>query len=242
MSEILVLQHAEIETPGIAAEIFKARGIKLRTVRCYAGEPVPSELGAAAALLIMGGPMGVYEAGRYPHLRDEMRLIENALSAERPVLGICLGSQLLAAVLGSRVQKGPAKEIGWKPVYLQPDAAADALWKGSAPSLTALHWHGDIFDLPAGCVHLASSEMTRYQAFRYRSNAYGFLFHLEMTEPMIRGMAQVFAGEMAEGGMSAETLMKDTAAYLPAAQNAARRIFGAWSGLFSRPGAVNFAG
>ena len=142
----------------------------------------------------MGGPMGVYEQDRYPFLRDELRLIEAALKDGRPVLGVCLGSQLLAAALGAKVVKGPGKEIGWYPVSLLAGARDDRLF-GSAPdSFTPLHWHGDVFDLPAGAVALATSEKTPLQAYRYGENVYGLLFHIEPDAAIVAGMVRDFAG------------------------------------------------
>jgi GMP synthase (glutamine-hydrolysing) len=120
--------------------------------------------------------MGVYDAPRYPFLSAEMRLIEDALRRDKAVLGVCLGSQLLAAALGAQVVKGRQKEIGWHPVNLSPDAVSDPVWYQVAPSFMALHWHGDVFNLPAGAISLASSALTEYQAFRYGRSTYGFLF------------------------------------------------------------------
>ncbi|MBI4308419.1 MAG: type 1 glutamine amidotransferase, partial [Chloroflexi bacterium] len=118
MSTVLVLQHAAPETLGAIADALKAAGLAFRYVRTFAGEPVPQDLGDAAGLVAMGGPQSVYEQDRFPYLRDELRLIERALKAGRPILGICLGSQLLAAALGAPVTRGKQKEIGWHRVAL----------------------------------------------------------------------------------------------------------------------------
>src|SRR6185503_14445216 len=113
MSRVIVLQHVACETPGLIGEELEGAGLSLEIVRPFANETVPRELGDASGLLVMGGPMGVYEADRHPHLRDELALIERAVAAGKPVLGVCLGSQLVAAALGARVAPGPRKEIGW---------------------------------------------------------------------------------------------------------------------------------
>ena len=194
---VLVLQHIAPETPGLVARELEACSLDLRFVRPFEGEPVPRDLGDAAGLLIMGGPMGVYEVDRYPYLADEMRLIEQALAAKTPILGICLGSQLLARVLGSSVIKGKRKEIGWHKLTLTADAFLDPLFKGLESSFIGLHWHGDIFDLPKAATSLASSELTQHQAFRYGTSAYGLLFHMEATREIIEGMVRSFPEELA---------------------------------------------
>ena len=185
MAAVWVIQHIHCETPGTIAEALDREGISIQSVRVFAGEQIPKEMGAAAGLIVMGGPVGVYEQDRYPFLRDEICLIERALNEEKPVLGICLGSQLLASVLGGEVTKGKKKEIGWHTVTLSEAAAVDPLWKGVESSFTAYHWHGDVFELPRGAEPLASSALTPCQAFRYGDCAYGFLFHMEVTEKII---------------------------------------------------------
>src|SRR5262249_28104091 len=147
---VLVLQHEQVEGLGTIAESLSDAGVTPRYSRAHAGEPVPRELGSAAGLIIMGGPMGVYDADRYPFLRDEMRLIEKALASGAPVLGICLGSQLLAHTLGADVKPSGGKEIGWYQVRLTAAGQEDPLWRGIPSAFTAFHWHGDLFALPQG--------------------------------------------------------------------------------------------
>lgn len=207
MPTALVVQHTDIEGPGLIAEALAAHGVGLRVVRPFAGEVVPAACNADA-LIVMGGPMGVYETDAHPYLRDEMRLIEAALRAGRPVLGTCLGSQLLAAVLGARVYPGPRKEIGWMPVELAD--AGDPLFAGLPRRFTPLHWHGDIFDLPAGAVHLARSALTAHQAYRYGDRAWGLLFHLEATRAQVAAMVEEFADELAGAGVDGGQLLADS--------------------------------
>ena len=215
MAEVLVLQHVAPETAGRIGDAVTAAGHSLRVVRSFAGEPVPESLEGAAGLVVMGGPMGVYECDRFPFLRDELRLIEEALRSERPLLGVCLGSQLLAQALGADVRPGAAKEIGWHGLTLSEAAATDLLLSGAPGAFTGFHWHGDVFDLPSGAVGLARSEQTACQAFRYGPNAWGLLFHMEVTESMVAAMVRAFPDELAAAGLEGREILANTAAHLP---------------------------
>lgn len=228
MPAVWVIQHIECETPGTIADALKAEAISLQTMNAYKGEPVPKEMGAAAGLVIMGGPMGVYEEDRYPFLCDEIRLIEQAVKEDKAVLGVCLGSQLLAKALGARVTKGKKKEIGWYPVSLAEGATKDRLWTGVEPSFTAYHWHGDVFELPRGAELLASSASTPYQAFRYGGRAYGFLFHMEVTEKIITEMVRTFSEELKEEGIDGRQIATSSSDHLPALQKVGKMVFSRW--------------
>jgi GMP synthase (glutamine-hydrolysing) len=231
MAKIWVLQHTACETLGTIADALQAEALAWQYVRVFEGKPVPREFGDAGGLIIMGGPMGVYEQDRYPHLSDELRLIEAALKAGKPVLGVCLGSQLLASALGARVTQGARKEIGWYPVHLSGAAAEDRLWSGAPREFLALHWHGDVFDLPADAVSLARSELTAHQAFRYGKAAYGLLFHLEMTEEMIGAMAAAFGAELRVAGGEVARLKAQSAANCGALTAIAETVFSRWARL-----------
>jgi len=196
MRPVLVLQHHAIETPGVFAEILAERGVSVQTVRPDLGQRVPADPGAFSALIAMGGPMGVYEEARYPWLAAEDRLLRAALAQGAPTLGICLGSQLLAKAAGARVAPGPDKEIGWYRLTLTPEGAADPLFAGFPPAFEAFEWHGDVFELPGGATHLAASARYPYQAFRLGRRAYGLLFHLEVTAPMVRTMTETFRDDL----------------------------------------------
>ena len=229
MTVVRVLQHIAPEGPGRIADALKERGIAVAVTRPDRGEPVPARLDGEAGLLVMGGPMGVYEVDRYPYLADEQRLIEHALREEIPVLGICLGSQLLAATLGANVAPGPRKEIGWFEVTATGAGASDPLLGRAPPKFVALHWHGDVFDLPSGAVSLARSELTVHQAFRFGSRAHGLLFHLEAKPDQVEAMAREFADELSAAGVDRTALLAETPDRARVAEEIARNVFGAWA-------------
>jgi GMP synthase (glutamine-hydrolysing) len=229
MAKVWVLQHHPVENLGTIAEALEGAALAWQYVRCFAGQPVPSEMRGAGGLIMMGGPMGVYDTAQYPFLADEMRLIESALKENKPILGVCLGSQLLASALGVRVSKGARKEIGWFSVRLTSPAKEDRLLRGVAESFTAFHWHGDVFELPRGAVALASSELTPVQAFRHGEKAYGFLFHLETTEAAVRAMVREFADEAKEAGADGPAIVAEAGRHLDALAALADTVFSRWA-------------
>jgi GMP synthase-like glutamine amidotransferase len=229
MSTVYVVQHAEPETPGTIGLALRARRLTAKVVRAYAGAEIPREMGRARGLVVMGGPMGVHEAARFPFLQDEMRLIERALRAEVPVLGVCLGSQLLASVLGAHVSRARAKEIGWLPVELAASAGRDPIFRGVKSPIVPCHWHGDVFTLPAGAVALARSQRTRCQAFRYGRTAYGMLFHMEFTRPILRKMTRTFRDELAAERIEPGAILDGADLHLPRLEPVARAVFERWA-------------
>lgn len=147
------------------------------------------------------------------------------------MLGVCLGSQLLAHTLGAPVYRGKRKEIGWHYVTPREGAPTDPLFKGLESPFVAFHWHGDVFDLPAGSIPLASSELTEHQAFCHGTTAYGLLFHLEVTRAIVEGMTATFAGELAEEGLTPAALLAGSDQYLPSLAARANLVFSAWANL-----------
>jgi len=231
LRSVWVLQHTPSETLGTLEDVLRDHQIQFSYIQTYAGMPVPGEMADQAGLIAMGGPMGVYELAKYPFLRDEMRLIECALKLGRPVLGVCLGSQLLAAVLGAEVKKGERKELGWHAVTHTESATHNTLFTGVRTEFWPFHWHGDVFSLPRQAVGLASSRQTPYQAFRYGKNAYGMLFHLEVTREQISQMLLDFADELHEAGGTATEITEQIPIHLPVLQEIAGGVFGRWASL-----------
>jgi GMP synthase-like glutamine amidotransferase len=192
----LVLQHVAVEGPGTLASYLARRGWTLATVPLYEGARLPEDAQEYQAVIVLGGPMGVYDEAQYPFLRDEHRFLTRVLEQDVPLLGICLGSQLLAKALGARVYRNPHKEIGWYTVDLTPAGAADPLFAGLTSPIPVFQWHGDAFDIPAGAMPLASSSLCMHQAFRYGDRVYGLLFHLELTSDMIHTWIAAFHNEL----------------------------------------------
>lgn len=194
---ILVSQHVPVENPGTIATSLRRHGYELRTVRTWLGEPVPRDPDGVAAVVVMGGPMGVYQADRHPHLTDEIALLRGCLERGVPVLGVCLGSQLLAVAAGGRVYPSGIQEIGWYEVRSTAAGRDDPLWREAPDPMTVLEWHGDYYDLPEGAVALAGSARFPAQAFRVGDRAYGLLFHIETPEEMVDDWLAYFAADVA---------------------------------------------
>src|SRR2546428_383274 len=223
----LVLQHVAIEGPGTLAPYLEARGWTLETVALYAGACPPEDARGYQAVIVMGGPMGVYDEAEYPFLRDEQHFLRRAMAQEVPLLGICLGSQLLAKALGARVYRNAQKEIGWYTVDLTPAGAADPLFAGLPLSLPVFQWHGDAFDLPAGARPLASSPLCAHQAFRYGDRVYGLLFHLELTPAIIHTWIEAFQDELLSlrGTIDSERIVAELPRRFAAYQQVGTRVF-----------------
>ena len=233
MQSVLVLQHTATEDLGSIEDVLRGHPIGVNYIEIHEGQSVPKQMGDKAGLIVMGGPMGVYDQAQYPFLSDELRLIESALKAERPILGICLGSQLLATALGAEVKKGARKELGWHAVTLTECTQQDPLFLGLRREFWPFHWHGDVFSLPNQAVGLASSRQTPHQAFRYGKNAYGILFHLEVTQRQVSQMLVDFAEELSEAGGEATAIADQCPRYLPVLQEIAGGVFGRWTALLS---------
>jgi len=228
---IQVLQHHDRERLGIIADALRDVGVAPRCIRSFAGQPVPKEMGDALGIIVMGGPQSVYEQGCFPRLGNELRLIEDALKHQKPVLGVCLGSQLLATALGATVYPARTKEIGWNRVTLAESAQSDPLFDSAPRSFVAFHWHGDIFDFPHGPTLLAFSALTANQAFRYGRNVYGVLFHMEVTFSQICAMTESFADELRDAGFNGAAIRLNAHTHLPALQQIGRTVFHRWVAL-----------
>lgn len=190
-----LITHADHEGPGHIAAWLTARGAALSEHRFADGAALPP-LATLAGLVVLGGPMGVYERERHPWLDDERAAVGAALAARLPVLGICLGAQLIAAALGARVAPGPRKEIGWYEVTRAAEATASPFAAAAPARITTFHWHGDGFALPPGAVRLFSSAACREQGFAIGTQVLALQFHPEVDAAMVARWARVGADEL----------------------------------------------
>ena len=193
------LQHVPFEGPGSLERWALSNDHTLSSTRLYGGE-LPGRLEGIGLLVILGGPMNVYEEERHPWLIEEKTFIKQAIESDTPILGICLGAQLIADALGARIYRNQHKEIGWFPLELTNDARESHLFGDLPSKFTALHWHGDTFDLPTGATHIARSEGCSNQAFVFDSErVVGLQFHLEWTKEILAETLRNCADDLTEG-------------------------------------------
>lgn len=202
----LIVKHIDCEGPGLLGNVLDRRRIEVTLVHPYRGERVP-DVGGYDYLVILGGPMGVYERDRFPFIDAEAQLARDAIARDVPVLGICLGSQIVAHALGAAVTKHRAREIGAMTVELTPEGATDPLLAGLDSPLSVFQWHGDTFGIPSGAARLASSPITANQAFRYGRCAYGFQFHIEVTPEMVAVWLAEYREEVASERLDAGAIL-----------------------------------
>ncbi len=182
---IVAIQHVAFEQPARFADWTRRRGHDLHSCHPYRGEPLPS-VDDFDCLIVLGGPMGIGDQALYPWLNDEQRLIGEVIEREKIVVGVCLGAQLIADLLGARVSRNPQPEVGWFPVTLTAAGRHSPLFAGEDHQFTALHWHQDRFSIPDGCSNLASSQFCKNQAFQYGNHVLGMQFHIECDEAAVK--------------------------------------------------------
>ena len=192
--EILIFRHFPSEGPGYFAEFLDRHGIPHRTIKVDQGEPVPESIADIPGLVFMGGPMSVNDP--LPWIPKLLRLIRQAVAADVPVLGHCLGSQLMSKALGGRVRRHRVKEIGWLPVRKVDSPQTEKWLNGLAPQFEVFHWHGETFSLPPGATHLLRSRYCRNQGFVI-GKSLALQCHIEMTPDMVRSWAHAGASEIA---------------------------------------------
>ncbi len=184
--EVWILKHVANEGAGTIHDFLISNGIPVRFIELYRGEAIPSDLSKLRAVCVMGGPMNVDDEAKFPFLKAEDAFIRLLIREHIPVLGVCLGSQLIAKALGKKVYKAPTPEIGWGKVQLTAEALEDPLFKPLyKKEMQVLQWHEDTFDLPDGAVLLATNGQVPHQAFRYGRTTYGLQFHIEVNGSML---------------------------------------------------------
>jgi GMP synthase (glutamine-hydrolysing) len=188
LMNVLIIKNIASEGPGTIEEHLRSERVPCSIIDMNRGETA-SDVDGFTHVVIMGGPMAVYEMDRHPYLGREAKLIERAITLNKRVLGVCLGAQMIAHVLGAKVYAGSGKETGWYRVAITPEGMKDRLMAALAldGSSTAevFQWHGDTFDVPAGAVRLASSELFPNQAFRYADRVHALQFHIEVTPVIV---------------------------------------------------------
>lgn len=229
MRKLLVFQHVPYEVLGTLDAQFRDAGFRIRYVNFSRFERVKLDVRRYNGLVVLGGPMSVNDTDRHPHLRQEMDALRVAIDAGLPVLGICLGAQLIAASLGAAVVRNPVREIGWSKVMPTPAGSRDPLFQHLGRSEQIFQWHGDTFHLPDGAELLAQTDACKNQAFRYAGNVYGLQFHLEVDQALIRrwlatpAMRQEI--ETLDGAVNAETILEETSRYIGRSVRLSHAVF-----------------
>jgi GMP synthase (glutamine-hydrolysing) len=238
MRKLLVFQHVPYEPLGTLDAQFRAAGFRIRYVNFSRQRRVDLDVRRYHGLVVLGGPMSVYDSDRYPHLQLEVEAIRLTIDAGVPVLGICLGAQLIAAALGGRVLPNPTKEIGWSEVMPTKAGRKDRLFSCFTDREKIFQWHGDTFHLPAGAELLAESPLCKNQAFCYGEHVYGLQFHLEVDEALIERWLGTPAlkrelAELSDGG-DASLIMQQTRAFIGRSGELSEAVFGAFIERFYR--------
>jgi GMP synthase (glutamine-hydrolysing) len=245
MRKILVFQHVAHELLGTLNPLLKDSGFRIRYVNFDRDPAARPSLDGYFGLVVLGGPMNVDQVDLYPFLAVEVELVAEALQRGMPVLGICLGAQLLARALGADVRPHHSKEIGWYQVNPTAAGADDPVFAGMSATENIFQWHGDTFDIPSGAVHLASSPDCENQAFRYGDTAYGFQFHLEVDRPMVDRWLTVphNSQEIADlnGAIDPEQIRRDTLQHIDKLQRLSDDTFSRWIKLFGLPRSTVFS-
>ncbi len=228
----LVLRHVAFEGLGVLAELLREYGFVTRI--CEIGvEPFPAaEISECDLLIVLGGPVAVYDTEAYPFVFGEMVAISARLGSKKPTLGICLGAQFMAAALGAGVAPGSAKEIGYAPLTLTDEGRASPL--ACLEGVNVLHWHGDSFDLPAGGKNLAFTALCPHQAFALDTYALALQFHVEVEPAALEAWLIGHAVELGKAGIDPRDIRTQAAEFGVATAEAGKRLFRAWlDGVFA---------
>jgi GMP synthase (glutamine-hydrolysing) len=224
----VALRHVAFEDLGLLAPIMEREGWDVSFCEAAVDDLLHHSIKNAELLVVLGGPIGVYDTNDYPFLNSEIALIEYRLSRDLPTLGICLGSQLMAKALGSRVFKGPVKEIGWGLLDLTDEGKSSCLKALHGEDAVVLHWHGDTFDLPRGATRLASNQNYQNQAFAHGRHALALQFHLEADPRQLEEWYVGHAVELAAAKVSIPDLRAAAQKHAGGLTLRAEQIFGGW--------------
>lgn len=226
---VLWIQHYHGEDLGTLGTFFDEHDIQPIRVALHNNGTIPEQPGAYSAIVSMGGPMSANDGDKYPWIDQELRLMRQAMAKGTPLLGICLGAQLLAKAAGARVRPNHVAEIGWGAVELTDEGLADPLFAGLPRRFEVLHFHGETFDLPAGAVRLAGTPECPNQAFRFGDRVYGLQFHIETTEEMVKDWARECADWIAKHPhVDSRRMVKQAATSARELYRTARIIYRNW--------------
>lgn len=206
---IVFVKNISLEGPETLGTFFQKRGYPAKEIDLQAGDSLPRDLKDAQALVVLGGPMNVYEEDKYPFLKEEDALIKRALAQGVPYLGICLGAQLLAKACGARVVRSPKEEIGFSTVQFTREVETDSLFNGLGKEIDVFQWHGDMFQIPSGGKLLAVSKDCPHQALRVGACAYGLQFHVEITGRTVQAWSQEYFGTDAAASAKQQAMLDD---------------------------------
>lgn len=228
MKTIYAIRHVLFEDLGSFAALIQERGYLLRYIEAGVDDLKSIDPLGCDLLVVLGGPIGVYDEPDYPFITDELRLLEKRLAADQPTLGICLGAQMMAKALGACVYPGAIKELGWWPLTITRAGENTPLRHLSADKTSMLHWHGDTFDLPPGATLLASSESYDNQAFQWQRNALAFQCHPEIQGARLESWLIGNAGELHRHKISVTQLRKRSQLLAPSLEQQGRLCLGEW--------------
>lgn len=240
MPKILVCQHVPFEILGTFNPLLKRHGFRIRYVNFGRHPEKKPTLDGYDGLVLLGGPMSVYQTEEYPNLNTEIDLIQKAIDMNIPVLGICLGSQLIARALGASVYPNETLEIGWYDVSPTEQGMQDPIIGKFGGTQKIFQWHKDTFDLPEGATCLATSKTCTNQAFKFNDNVYAFQFHLEVNAPLIERWLTIPIHqpelELMKPDITAESIRQDTNAYLAHAEHLSNLVFSEFISIFETNG------
>lgn len=226
MKPLVCVRHEPEDDGGLALDTFRAAGLAVATADAWEGAELPSA-DVIAGLVVFGGTMNVDQVERYPFLGAERELVRGALDARLPILGVCLGAQMLARALGEPVEPAPVRTLGFTPIHPTEAGRTDALASVFEDGAMTFHWHEDAFALPAGCEQLASGEDGSVQIFRHGDRAWGVVFHPEVTREEVRTWLEVSdRATLAERwGADPDQLEREAEQQLPRHEERGRELF-----------------
>lgn len=225
MKTAIALRHLNFENAGLIEGVLSDHGYELFTLDATLNDFLTSDIEQTDLVIILGGPIGVYDGETYPFINNELKLVENCLKMDKPLMGICLGAQIIATVLGAKVNPMGRKEIGFSQLELTEDGGKSPL--GLIGDTPVLHWHGDQFDIPRGAKRLAQTAICPHQAFSY-NNILALQFHLEANLHYFEHWLVGHACELAQAQIDPVVLRRDAEIYKDVLQQKARKIFGSW--------------